>query len=158
MILDSRESRVHPLSLSLQAERVVDSLAALHKGARSCVMARLVIVILNTDHLVGLSLLQLGDQLLDQIVSLFDQLLIRHVQLVLVEKILCMVPTLRQLAELALERGQLRALTGDDLPQVEDVLGRVLVLELLNKVFELADALHELLSVEDGSLGGVVTH
>lgn len=60
-------------------------------------------LLLNSDHLTGLSLLQLSDKLLDEVISFFDQLLIRHIKLVLVEEILRAVPALRELTQLGLK-------------------------------------------------------
>lgn len=56
-------------------------------------------LLLNSDHLTGLSLLQLSDKLLDEVISFFDQLLIRHIKLVLVKKILRVVLVLLELTQ-----------------------------------------------------------
>ena len=74
------------------------------------------------DQLAGLCELELGDELLDEVVTLLDQALVCFVQLVLVEEIVRLVPHLLKVADLRLHGGDLATLARDDLAQVEYVL------------------------------------
>ena len=110
------------------------------------------------DQLAGLCELELGDELLDEVVSLLDKALVRLVKLVLVEEVVRLVPHLLEVADLRLHGGDLATLARDDLAQVEYVLRRALVLELLHQVFQLAHSHHQPLSVEHGALERVIRH
>ena len=110
------------------------------------------------EEVAVLSLLQLGDEGLNQFISFFNQLLVGGVQLVLFKQVDGAVSLHGQLGHSRLLLCDLRALACNDFLEVEHVLRRMLVLELLHEVLELRNARGQPLRVEEGALGGVVGH
>ena len=70
------------------------------------------------SHLISLSLLKFGNELLDEIISLFNQLLVCQVKFVLIEQVLRLVPALRELADAGFHGVHLGALACNDFSQV----------------------------------------
>ena len=87
-----------------------------------------------------LGLLQFRDKLLDQIVPLFDQLLVSLVKLVLIKQVNGLILVRLKRFNFGLLSCKLVALTRDYLFVVEDVLRGALVFELLYEVFKLCHA------------------
>ena len=87
-------------------------------------------------------MLQLRDKLLDQIVPLFDQLLVSLVELILVKQVNGLILVRLERLNFGPLSCKLIALPRDYLLVVEDVLGGALVLELLHQVLKLCHSFH----------------
>ena len=100
--------------------------------------------------------LHFADQLLNEVVTLADELLESLVELVAVEELFRLDSLGRGFVLGLLEGGDLVALARNHLLQVEGFLGRTLVLELLHEVLELLHARDEALRVQDSGLERII--
>ena len=118
LLLDSRHGRIHSLGICFKIQSamvMVDNFSRwsseLFRRSHNlrmklpCTCCSVVAVV--DHHVIGLGLLKLGHELLYQIVSFLDQLLIGHIKLILIKEISGMVSRLLKLAQLNLHLGQL---------------------------------------------------
>ena len=162
VVLYPRHSRVHTLGFRLEVQSTALPISL--KVGKRPVMQLLLIICCDMrrsrpiDHLICLRLLKLGNELLYELITLLNQFLVGNVKLIFVEKIRSLIPTLREIVDSRLHLVHLGALASDNFSQIQNILRRALVLELLNKIFKLADTLNQPLSIEYGALEGIIRH
>ena len=100
--------------------------------------------------------MKLGDERLDKLISLLDQLLEGLVQLIFVKQVNALIPLRLQLSDLAGLCCDFATLRRNDLLQIDYILWRALAFELGDEVLQLGHPLHESLRVKNRALEGVI--